>query len=144
VIGDLVVTKSGEYACSHATSGWSCDKLSALSAADQNNVFDFYTPSHWINFLKGFSLVAGLAGDKVSTSTMSVNGFSMHCVDFVVSGEPGTSTICTTSQGLLGYVKVATDSTSFEITSYTSSPPASLFELPPGAKVTTVTTPTTS
>jgi hypothetical protein len=52
---------------------------------------------------------------------------------------PGTSTICTTAQGILGYVKVASDSTSFEITAFSSSPPASLFELPPGATVTTGT-----
>ena len=87
-------------------------------------------------FLKDFSLAAGLAGDKISTSTMTVNGFSMNCVDFRTPGVTGTSTICTTSQGLLGYVKVADGSTSFEIKSYSTSPPASLFRLPPGAKVT--------
>ena len=73
---------------------------------------------------------------------MSVNGFSLSCVDFVATGVPGTSTICTTTQGLLGYVKVASDSTSFEITSYSGSPDPSLFTLPPGATVTTVTTTT--
>jgi hypothetical protein len=68
---------------------------------------------------------------------MSLNGFNMNCVDLVASGVPGTSTICSTSQGILGYVKVASDSTSFQIKSYSTSPPSSLFELPPGAKVTT-------
>jgi len=75
---------------------------------------------------------------------MTVNGFTMSCVDFIASGVAGTSTICTTAQGILGYVKVASDTTSFEITSYSTSPPASLFELPPGATVTTVPTPTTT
>ena len=42
---------------------------------------------------------------------MTVNGFSMSCVDLQASGVPGTSTICTTSQGILGYVKVASDAT---------------------------------
>lgn len=46
------------------------------------------------------------------------------------------------TQGMLGYVSVASDSTSFQITEYSSSPSASLFQLPPGATVTTLTTPT--
>ena len=54
-----------------------------------------------------------------------MNGFSMSCVDFVAPGVPGTSTICTTSQGILGYVKVAGESTSFEIKSYSSTPSGS-------------------
>ena len=103
---------------------------------DRNKIFDFYTPSHWITFLRDFSLAAGFAGDKISSSSMSLNGFNMSCVDFVASGVPGKSTICTTSQGILGYVKVASDSTSFEIKTFSSSPSASQFQLPPGAKIT--------
>ena len=68
---------------------------------------------------------------------MTVNGFAMQCVDLVAPGVPGTSTICTTAQDILGYVKVASDSTSFEITSYSASPAPSLFELPAGARITT-------
>jgi hypothetical protein len=138
----LIVNSAGEYACSQSSAGaqWSCDKLGSTDAALQNRVFDIYTPSHWVAFLKGASLVAGLAGDKVSSSTMSVNGFDMQCVDLVAPGVPGTSTICTTSQGILGYVKVASDSTSFQITNYSGSPSPSLFQLPPGATVTTPTT----
>ncbi len=142
---DVVVNASGEYSCtppSGSTSTWSCEKLGAASAAAQNKVFDFYTPSHWIGFLRDFSLAAGVAGDKVTSSSMAVNGFNMQCVDFNAPGVAGTSTICTTAQGILGYVKVASDPTSFEIKSYSGSPSASLFQLPPGAKVTTPPPPT--
>jgi hypothetical protein len=118
--------------------------LQKAAAATENTIFSFYTPAHWVTFLRDFALAAGLAGDKVTTSSKSLNGFSMSCVDFVAPGVPGTSSICTTSQGILGYVKVAQVSTSFEIISYTSSPSASLFQLPPGAKVTTVTIPSTT
>ncbi|HEY2213448.1 MAG TPA: hypothetical protein VGH31_00225 [Acidimicrobiales bacterium] len=136
----LVVNSSGEFACSQSGgSKWSCDKLGTASAATENKIFDFYTPSHWVNFLKEFSLAAGIAGDKVTSSTMTVNGFALNCVDFRASGVPGTSTICSTQQGILGYVKVATDSTSFEIQKYSTSPPASLFQLPAGATVTSTT-----
>jgi len=138
----LIVNSSGEYVCNQSGSGgaWSCQKLGKADAATQNRIFDLYTPSHWISFLKGVSLVAGLAGDTVTSSTMSLNGFSMNCVDLVAHGVPGTSTICSTSQGILGYVKVASDSTSFAITNYSSSPSASLFQLPPGATLTTPAT----
>ncbi len=141
----LIVNSSGEYACNQSGSGgaWSCQMLGKADAASENKIFDLYTPSHWIDFLKGVSLVAGLAGDKVTSSTMSLNGFSMSCVDLVARGVPGMSTICSTSQGILGYVKVASDSTSFQITNYSASPSASLFQLPPGATVTPLTTTTT-
>jgi hypothetical protein len=137
---EVVVNPSGEYACtppSASNSKWTCQKLDPATATTENKIFDFYTPSHWITFLRDFSLAAGFAGDKISSSTMSVNGFNMSCVDFQASGVPGTSTICTTSQGILGYVKVAGDSTSFEIKSFTSAPSGSEFQLPPGAKITT-------
>jgi hypothetical protein len=150
----IVVNADGEYTCmpggsagsgsgSSGSSGSSptCQKLGTASAATENAIFTFYTPAHWVTFLRDFALAAGIAGDKVTTSTMTVNGFSLNCVDFQAAGVPGTSTICTTAQGILGYVKVADDSTSFEITHYTSSPPASLFRLPAGAKVTTDTVP---
>jgi hypothetical protein len=137
----LISNASGEYACSSsgASSATTCDKLGTEDASNQNQILDFYTPSHWVGFLRDFSLAAGFAGDKVTTSSMTVNGFAMTCVDFRAAGVPGTSTICSTSQGILGYVKVATDTTSFEIQKFSTSPPSSLFELPPGAKVTTGT-----
>lgn len=138
----LIVNSSGNYACNQSGSAgpWSCQKLGSADAAAQQKLFDIYTPSHWISFLKGTSIVAGLAGDKVTTSTMSLNGFDMNCVDLVAKGVPGTSTICSTSQGILGYAKVAQDSTTFAITDYSPSPAPSLFQLPPGATLTTSTT----
>jgi hypothetical protein len=144
----IVVNSSGEFACSQSSANgssgpWSCQKLGTADAATENQIFDFYTPAHWVGFLRDFSLVAGLAGDRVTSSTMTVNGFALNCVDFNAPGVAGTSTICSTAQGILGYVKVASDSTSFEIRKFSTSPPASLFELPPGATVTTVTTVTT-
>ena len=138
----VIVNSSGEYSCNQSGSGgaWSCQKLGKADSATENKLFDIYTPSHWVSFLKGVSLVAGLAGDKVTSSSMSLNGFDMNCVDLVAKGVPGTSTICSTSQGILGFVRVAQSDTSFQITNYSSSPSPSLFQLPPGATLTTTTT----
>ena len=145
---NLIVNSSGSYWCTPPSSGgsssWSCQKLDASSAQIQSQLVDLYTPAHWVSFLKDFSLAAGIAGDRVTTSSMAVNGFSLQCVDFVAPGVSGTSTICTTPQNVLGYVRVAGSSTSFEITDYSSSPAASLFQTPPGAVITNEQTPTTS
>lgn len=135
---DLIANSSGSYSCSQPSAGaqWACQKLGPASAASQQALFSIYTPSHWITFLDAFSIAAGVAGDKVSTSTMTVNGFSMHCIVFTAKGVKGTSTICTTAQNILGYVKVAGQATSFQVKSYTATPPASAFQLPPGASLT--------
>lgn len=136
---NLISNASGEYSCSQDTSGgqWTCQKLGVAGATAQNALFAIYTPSHWVAFLEAFSIAAGLAGDKVTTSNMSVNGFSMNCIDFTAKDVKGTSTICTTtSQGILGYVKVAGQPASFEIKAYTATPPDSAFQLPAGATVT--------
>jgi hypothetical protein len=133
----LISNSSGQYSCSRTSAGarWSCEKLGTASAIAQRQLFSIYTPDHWVTFLHVIAFGAGLAGDKVTTSSKTVNGFAMHCVDLFVKKE-GTSTICTTKQNILGYVKVASQSTTFQIKRYTSSPPASAFRLPPGAKIT--------
>ncbi|HYK30549.1 MAG TPA: hypothetical protein VEV63_01265 [Streptosporangiaceae bacterium] len=135
---DLVSNSNGEYSCTspNAASGWSCQKLGKAQAVAQNQIVNFYTPSHWVAFLEAFSIAAGFAGDKVTMSSMTVNGISMHCVNFNAKGVKGTSTICSTPHNILGYVKVAGDATSFELKSYSASPAASLFQLPAGAKIT--------
>ena len=138
----VIVNPTGEFICTQETSAatWSCKKADPLSTADERKVVDFYTPSHWLTFLRGFSLIAGLAGDAVTSSSMVVNGFAMNCVNLKTPGQAERSTICTTQQGILGYVEVAGDSTSFEMTAFTSTPDPSLFTLPAGASVSTVRT----
>jgi hypothetical protein len=141
---DLIVNGSGEYSCKPPpTTGpkakrvWTCTKLGAAQAAVENQLVSIYTPAHWVAFLEGLSLAAGFAGDRVTRSSTTVNGFPMQCVDFQAPGVPGTSRICTTAQGILGYVKVATEATSFQIRSYSAAPAASMFTLPAGAIVST-------
>jgi hypothetical protein len=137
---EVIVNSRGEFECTTPIKPGSgvrphCQRLGRQTAKTENQLFDIYTPSHWVTFLRDFSLAAGFAGDQVSSSTKTVNGFTLNCVDFVAGGA-GKSTICTTAQGLLGYVKVVGDKTKFEITSYSASPAAALFALPPRARIT--------
>jgi hypothetical protein len=135
----FIVNSAGAYACTRGSNAaWTCDKLPKTGAAADKKLLDIYTPAHWITFLQDFSLAAGFAGDKISSSRITVNGFGMQCVDFVAAGVAGTSKICTTAQHLLGYVRVASQSTGFEITAYSTSPAPALFRLPAGATITQV------
>jgi hypothetical protein len=72
---NVIVNSTGEYACTPPSSGsgpTTCQQLDTANAAAENQIFDFYTPSHWITFLRDFSLAAGIAGDKVTSSTMTL------------------------------------------------------------------------
>lgn len=142
---DVFANSAGEYSCTrldplvYASSRWSCRKLGPAGAVTQNKIFDLYTPAHWVAVLNDLTLAASFVGAKVTKSAMTVNGFSLHCVNFTAAGIAGATTVCSTAQGILGFVKVtlaqAVEET-FEIKAYSSSPPASLFESPPGAKIT--------
>jgi hypothetical protein len=136
---DVVANAGGEYSCAPPArpgARWTCQKLGAVRAALQNQALDLYTPGHWAAFLKAYSLAAGFAGVKVSTSRRTVHGFRLRCADFRATGVAGSSTFCVTAAGIPGYVQLAGSTTRFAITSYSASPAASLFGLPPGATVT--------
>jgi hypothetical protein len=138
---DVVANGTGEFSCTPPArtvgpaARWTCRKLGAARSAVENQVLDLYTPAHWAALLTGYSLAAGLAGVRITESRRTVHGFRLRCVDYRTPGAGGTSTVCATAQGILGYVKAAGIPAGFEITSYSASPAASLFELPPGASV---------
>jgi hypothetical protein len=143
----LLQNSSGSYTCLKSTSGgWSCTKLSATTFDTAKVAYALYSGKYWVTFLKIYSTVAGLAGVTIKASSMTVNGYPLSCV--VVNGgqaNPGTSTWCETSTGILAYVQAATNGTAFELKSYTTNPPSTLFALPAGATISTIpaTPPTT-
>lgn len=131
----IVVNPSGEFSCStpSGTSGpLSCQALAGGAATVESQLYAYYSPAHWITFLRDFSLAAPLPGDRATTSTRDVNRFKVKCVEVSAAGVPGVSTVCTTAEGIPGYVSVATNPTGFEIESYRRSPPASMFETSTG------------
>jgi hypothetical protein len=150
---DLVQNSSGTYACfPQTTSGhktWTCDKLPVSEATTYKDIYQLYTGAYWSKWLGELALGAAFAGSSVSSTTMSIPGFAdMQCI--VVSAVKGsgsnasnTGTFCVTKQGYLGLVKLPNTAV-FEIKHFDPSPAASLFQLPPGAKITTITTTTTT
>jgi len=133
---EIVVNGSGEYLC--VTPGhrrWTCQRLDRASAAAQHKTFDVYTPAHWAAFLKAY---VPAAGAKVTTFTTSAHVAGMTCLDFSPPGTHGIDVVCVAAPGVLGLVTF--HATGFMIESLDPSPPASLFGLPPGAKLTGRTT----
>lgn len=87
-------------------------------------------------------LVSRFLGIKVSSSTVTFAGQPSTCVSVSVRGRGGK--YCVTKQGILSYsgssnsANSSNSSNYFELTKYSSSPPASLFSLPAGATTATV------
>ena len=139
---------AGQFECNRPKSGgtWSCLKTDVSGVNTTKLMYALYSGSYWIDFLKAYSVLAALHGVSISSSTMTVNGFKLQCAVVVSGNKPNqtTSEVCVTSQGILGYVSAAAKAADFEIKSYSASPPASLFQVPAGATVTTIPTATTS
>jgi hypothetical protein len=132
----IVVNGSGEYLClSPGHARWTCRQLDRASAAAQNETFGVYTPAHWAAFLKAY---VPAPGARVTTFTTSANLPGMNCLDFSPPGTRGIDVVCVAAPGILGLVTF--HATAFMIESFDPSPPASLFGLPPGAKVTGLNT----
>lgn len=150
----LIENSTGWYACSNAASDsgsttssgasakWTCASFKQNLPTNYKALEALYTGAYWVDFLKIYSTIGGLAGVTVTSKSMTVNGFALSCVVVTPSksngGSSSQSTWCVTSAGVLGYVQVAAKGTAFEITSYSSSTPASLFALPQGATVNSV------
>jgi hypothetical protein len=79
-----------------------------------------------------------LAGIKITSSSATFAGQPSTCVTVTGHGQGGK--YCVTNKGVLAYLGDSSGSGIFQLTSYSSKPPPSLFQLPSGA--TTQTLPT--
>jgi len=150
---DLVGDGKNQYECSQSSSAaqWTCLQSSeapGTSGYGAAPFFDF-TGAFVYGLAEALQVEAAINGFKVNNSTITVNGIPLKCVSLTgkVNGRVGDYEWCVTGDGVLGLAKYeggsAGDGSSFEITKLDTSPPASVFEPPPGASFTTLTTPTT-
>jgi hypothetical protein len=143
---EIVVNGAVEYRCTSPGTGparWTCQQLDKASAAAQNRIFAIYTAAHWASYLKAVALAAGA---EVAAHTMPAAGPGMtgegardgrmNCIDFRPAGATGFSGICAAAPGVVGSVILCTGPTSFLLESYDPAPPATLFQVPPGARIT--------
>jgi hypothetical protein len=142
----ILANGAGEYRCQSPGTGparWTCQRLGRASAAAQNKAFAVYTAGHWAAYLKTVALAAGT---MVTTPPMPAAGSGMtsegardaraNCISFRPAGATGFSVICAAAPGVLGSVILCTGPTSFLLESYGPAPPATLFQVPPGARIT--------
>lgn len=150
---DLVGDGKNQYECTQSGSGaqWACLQSAEGAGSPGPAVASFvdFTGGFVYELAEALQVEAAIQGFKVTNSTMSVNGIPLKCVSLTgkVKGQAGVYEWCVTADGVLGLAKytggTAGDGSSFEITKLDMGPPASVFEPPPGASFTTLTTPTT-
>lgn len=147
---ELVKNSSGEYRCTRRGTGqaqWTCQQLTEAGVTAQNKNFASYTAAYWATYLKKVALAARTKATTFTTFTMPPDApptigkrdraGPMNCIGFRTAGF-GISTVCAPAPGILGSVLLCQGSVTAPMEWYTTSPPASLFQLPPGAKVSTL------
>jgi len=150
---DFVANGKNTFECSQTGSGskWNClqtPEPASTSGLDTLPFFGF-TGAYFYAIVEALQVEAAIAGFKVTNSTTTVNGISLKCVSLKgkVNGQAENDEWCVTSDGILGLVKSmgsgGGDNSSFEITKLDPSPPASIFQPPSGATLTTLPTVTT-
>ena len=146
---DFVADGKNQYECSQGSgTKWSCIQSAepAGTASIDGDPFFAFTGAYVYGIIETLQVEAAIAGFHVANSTTTVNGISLKCVS--ISGKENGQTEdyewCITADGIVGLVKStgssAGDNSSFEIKKLDTSPPASIFEPPAGAALTTETT----
>ena len=143
---DFSANGKNQYDCTQASSGgaWSCVESAqpANTSGFNGDPFYIYTGAYYYTIIESLSVVAALAGYKVTNSTTHVSGISLKCVAFSgkSNGVSQNDKWCVTKDGILGLVKDTSsnsgDNSSFEITGLNRSPSSSIFQPPKGASIT--------
>jgi hypothetical protein len=135
----------GTLALDDGTSSYYCNSsktcVGLTSASPIAAQLALFNGSTFITVAQGFAKAKpalDLLGVDVTFSSASYAGIASSCMTVTYTRNGATSTYCVASDtGLLTYWKV--DATTYELTSYTKSPPDSYFTLPDG--YTTVSIP---
>ena len=135
-------TAAHSYACNQKSGGgaWSCFDLGTSGLGAYAGLVQLYQGKFWYQDVVAIKAYAGLAGFKVSTSTRSLAGQSLNCVSWSggPTGQNSGGEVCVTTSGILGYVHAEAGNTTFELQSLSTSPPASKFQPPAGATITSM------
>jgi hypothetical protein len=135
--GSVINDGTRTYFCSSSSGQEQC--VSESGAAGSNplaSITAIFSPATVLSeFQAAQSAAAAHAlGYGFAFSSETYAGVPTKCVNFTHSAQ--TVKYCVTDSGILAYASSAGNT--FELTSYTSSPPASDFALPSGATVITV------
>lgn len=121
--------------CVQAGGSWTCTALPQSQFASVERALQIYKSSYWTRILAGLQSAAKAGGIKVTASTKSLAGQTVQCVTYSGAAAGSGGEICVTRDGVLAYVRSAANGSSFALSTYSTSPPPSLFGLPPGATI---------
>jgi hypothetical protein len=132
--GSDINTGTTSYFCSTASGAATC--YSTTTSNPLASLAALFSPATALTELKAAQTEAAAraAGYSASFSTQSFAGQSSTCASFATAGQ--SVKYCVTKQGVLAYS--GSGASSFTLTSYSSSVPASDFALPSGATVVTI------
>jgi hypothetical protein len=140
----LINTGTTTYSCSGGGgSAVTCTSIGGrVAGAALTSLVNVYNGSTALTVFDAWrsAIVARVAGVSLTFTTETIGGQPSTCANWNRSGD--TATYCVTSTGVLAKVESSGGSsgsgTSFELTSYSTSPPASAFAVPQGATVVTL------
>ncbi len=147
-VSTLLNTGTATYACDSSQGGTpTCTSMSSAGGAGAlTSLIDVYNGSSALTAINGWqSLVAAhLTGVSLTFSNTTIAGQAVRCANWRYQGS--STSYCVTGGGVLAKVETSGGSSSssgnssFELTSFTTSPPASDFDLPAGATIVEIPT----
>ena len=146
-VSTLLNTGTATYACTtDPGSTPNCTSMSSAGGAGAlSSLVSVYNGSTALAAIEGWQTIvaAHVAGVSLKFTNTTIAGQAVRCANWSYQGS--SATYCVTDKGVLAKV-ASTDSSGssgssgFELTSFTTSPPASDFELPANATVVTIPT----
>jgi len=138
----LINTGTTTYSCTTDSGGTAtCTSIGGgLAGSALTSLINVYNGSAALTVLKGWqsTLAAHIAGASLTFTDETIAGQPSNCAHWSHAGDGAT--YCVTSSGVLAKVESSSSSggSSFTLTSYSKSPPASAFAVPQGATVVTI------
>jgi hypothetical protein len=135
--GSVINDGTHTYFCSAAGGSNQCVETTSTGSPNPlGSLTNFFNPTTLLSEFHAAQAAAAAhsAGYSVAFSGSTYAGLSAKCLNY--SGGGQTVKYCVTDSGILAYAQAAGGT--FELTSYSSSPPASDFALPTGVPVITL------
>ncbi len=139
----LINTGTTTYSCTSGRGGaTTCTSIGGgLAGSALTGLLNVYNGTAALTVMNAWksSLAAHVSGVSLTFSDETIAGQSATCAQWSQNGNDAT--YCVTSTGVLAKVESSGSGSggqSFELTSYTNSPPASAFTTPVGATVVTL------
>jgi len=145
-VSTLLNTGTATYSCDTSPGGTpTCTPLGSTGMASAlSAVIGVHNGSAALTAINSWQSIVGahLSGASLTFTDPTIAGQPVRCANWSYQGS--SATYCVTSGGVLAKVRASggsgssAASSNFELTSLTTSPPASDFEVPAGATVVTI------